>query len=329
MEVAIKIHDLTKKYGGVRVVDHLNFEIYHGEIFSLLGPNGAGKTTTLLMLTTVIKPTEGTAIIYGHDIRKEPDKVRELVGIAFQDPKLFWIQTPLDILMWHARVCGLRGDRARRKVEEVMKALNLWEARKEKAHYLSGGMRKRVEVAKVLIQEPKVAIFDEPTSEIDVAGRHFIWDSIRALREKGSTIILATNNLYEADKLSDRVCIIHKGKVVALGKPKELKDTIIGGELIELNTDRNPPENTIKRIKQLKNVIKVMTRGRNIRIYLNRAKEVAPKIIEVFHKDHVAVRSMSMTEPSLDDVFLYYTGSTIKEVEGSGKGEPTENLAGS
>ncbi|MEM3055099.1 MAG: ABC transporter ATP-binding protein, partial [Candidatus Bathyarchaeia archaeon] len=196
MPPIIRIENLTKKFGNFLAVDHLNLEVEEGEILGLLGPNGAGKTTTILMIATVIRPTEGTAYVGGYDIRRNPDKVRELLGIAFQEPKMLWVSTPWDIVNWHAKVCGLQKEERKHKVKEVLEALDMWEYRHRNVHTLSGGMRKRVEIAKVLIQKPKIAIVDEPTAQIDVVGKHKIWNMLRQLREEGTTIILATNELY-------------------------------------------------------------------------------------------------------------------------------------
>ena len=230
----ILTNDLTKHYDDLIAVNHLNLRIEDGEIFGLLGPNGAGKTTTVLMLTTVIKPTEGTATIGNYDIKKNPDDVRKLIGICFQEPKMLWVSTPWDVLNWHAKVCGLSSQERNSRVKTVLKDLNMWDHRRKKVHGLSGGMRKRVEIAKMLIQRPKIAFIDEPTAQIDVIGKHKIWDMIRELRDEGSTIILATNELYEADILSDRVGIIHKGKLLVCDTPKKLKDSILGGDSVEI-----------------------------------------------------------------------------------------------
>ncbi len=312
-DVAIKIVGLTKYYGKFLAVDHIDLEIYDREIFGFLGPNGAGKSTTLLMLTTVLKPSEGTAYVYGYDIRKNPDKVRELVGIAFQDPKLFWIHTPYEILIWHAKVCGYRGVKAKEIVKDVLTTLNMWEARNKKAFELSGGMRKRVEIAKIFIQKPRVAIFDEPTAQIDVSGKHMIWDMIRSLRDEGSTIILATNELYEADVLSDRVGIIYKGRIVAAGSPKELKDTIPGGDVLEIYVDNIPSNGVIDTLNSYKEVSKVELVDSTIKLYLNKVEELLPKILEYLIKNRVKVKSVNMREPTLDDVFIHYTGARLRE----------------
>ncbi|MEM3641236.1 MAG: ABC transporter ATP-binding protein, partial [Candidatus Bathyarchaeia archaeon] len=144
-------------------------------------------------------------------------------------PKMLWVSTPWDVVNWHAKVCGLSADERKRRVKEVMDALDMWEYRRKSVYTLSGGMRKRVEIAKILIQRPKIAIVDEPTAQIDVVGKHKIWNMLRELRNEGSTIILATNELYEADVLSDRVGIMHKGKLLVCDTPKRLKDSIVGG----------------------------------------------------------------------------------------------------
>jgi len=316
MAPIIEIKNLTKKFGNLIAVDHLNLSIEEGEIFGLLGPNGAGKTTTLLMLTTVIKPSEGTATIGGYDIRTEPDKARKLIGISFQDPKLLWVDTIMDVLNWHAKVCGLSRLERKTRVEWALKELGLWEARRKKIHSLSGGMRKRVEVAKILIQRPKIAVVDEPTAQIDVVGKHRIWNMIRALRDEGSTIILATNELYEADELSDRVGIMHKGKLLVCDTPEKLKDSIPGGDVVEVRIERDPPSHVIKRLESFDEIVKVSTIGSNsLRIHLNRAEEALPKIMETLFNEKIPVSSVNITQPSLDDVFLHYTGLTIEEAE--------------
>ena len=318
MPSIIRIANLTKKFGNLEAVDHLNLEIEEGEIFGLLGPNGAGKTTAILMLSTVIRPTEGTAFVGEYDIQKNPDKARGLFGIAFQEPKMLWVSTPWDIVNWHAKVCGLSTEERKRRVREVMQALDMWDYRRKNVHSLSGGMRKRVEIAKVLIQRPKIAIVDEPTAQIDVVGKHKIWKMLREFRNEGSTIILATNELYEADMLSDRVGIMHKGKLLVCDTPKQLKDSIIGGDIVEIQLENNSPL-VVEELKKFKEVVNVLqVKSSNLRVYLNRAEEVAPKIMNMLMKKDVSISSIRITEPSLDDVFVHYTGLTIEEAQKTG-----------
>ncbi|MGA2309473.1 MAG: ATP-binding cassette domain-containing protein [Candidatus Bathyarchaeia archaeon] len=316
MAPIIRIQNLTKKFGNVAAVDHLNLDIEDGEIIGLLGPNGAGKSTTILMLATVIKPTEGTACVGDYDIRKQPEKVRGMLGIAFQEPKMLFVSTPWDVVNWHAKVCGLPTGERKRRVKEVLNTVDMWDARKKNVHALSGGMRKRVEMAKVLIQRPKIAIVDEPTAQIDIVGKHKIWNMLYELRDEGSTIILATNELYEADRLSDRVGIMHKGKLLVCDTPKKLKDSIVGGDIVDVQLEKAPPVGVVEELKGLKEVVDVLQlKPLSLRLYLNRVEEVVPRIMSLFVKHNAPILSFRMSEPSLDDVFAHYTGLTIEEAQ--------------
>jgi len=310
----VSIRGLTKRYGQNLAVDHLNLEAREGEILGILGPNGAGKSSTLLMLSTIIKPTEGTAEVGGYDIRTHPYKVRELIGIAFQEPKLFWFNTPWQILNWHGKVCGI--ENPKQTAERMLKELDLWDARNKYAHELSGGMKKRVEVAKVMIQRPKVAIVDEPTAQIDVAGKYQIWDMIRNLRDEGSTILLATNELGEADRLSDRVAIVFRGRLRVLDTPRNLKDSIPGGDVIDVRTQHPIDENVMEQVKKVPGVVDfTLVKTSHMRIYLNRAEKILPTIMTRLNELAVEIASINMKEPSLDDVFFHYTGEVLEEAE--------------
>lgn len=315
----IRTINLTKRFEDLVAVDHLNLDVEDGEIFGLLGPNGAGKTTTVLMLATVIKPTEGTAIVGESDIRKHPDDVRKLIGLCFQEPKLLWVSTPWDVLNWHAKVCDLSTQERKRRVKKVLEDLDMWDYRRKKVHGLSGGMKKRVEIAKILIQRPKIAFIDEPTAQIDIVGKHKVWNMIRELRDEGSTIILATNELYEADILSDRVGIMHKGKLLVCDTPKTLKDGIPGGDTVEVQLEKEVTQNALKELKNFQEVVDVvMVKPNNLRIYLNKVEEIVPQIMELFLKNDLPIISIHMSEPSLDDVFVHYTGLTIEDAEQKG-----------
>lgn len=316
MPAIIRMENLTKKFGNQFAVDHLNLDVQEGEILGLLGPNGAGKTTAILMLATVIKPTEGTAYVGEYDVRKQPDKVRHLIGIAFQEPKMLWVSTPWDVVNWHAKVCGLTTSERKKRVKEVLDAVQMWDARHKTVHALSGGMRKRVEMAKVLVQRPKIAIVDEPTAQIDIVGRHKIWKMLREMRDEGSTIILATNELHEADVLSDRVSIMHRGKLLVCDTPKKLKDSIVGGDIIDIQFEKAPSPKAVEELKSFKEIVNLLqTKPQNLRVYLNHVEDVVPKIMNMFSKKEIAITSMHMSEPSLDDVFAHYTGLTIEEAQ--------------
>lgn len=319
MPPIIRFDNLTKRFGNLAAVDHLTLDVQEGEILGLLGPNGAGKTTAILMLATVIKPTEGTAYVGNYDVRKSPDKVRGLLGIAFQEPKMLWVSTTWDIVNWHAKVCGLSKEERKQRVKEVLNAVDMWEPRHKNVHALSGGMRKRAEMAKILIQRPKIAIVDEPTAQIDIVGKHRIWNMLLELREGGSTIILATNELYEADQLSDRVAIMHKGKLLVCDTPKKLKDSILGGDIIDIQLGKDAPAAIIKELKAFKEVVDItQVKPTSLRLYLNKVEEVVPRIMNLFLKKDAQVTSIRMSEPSLDDVFAHYTGLTIEEAQKNG-----------
>jgi len=312
----IQISNLTKKFGKLTAVDHLNLTIEEGEIFGLLGPNGAGKTTTILMLTTVIRPTEGTATVAGFDIRKSPHKAREMIGVCFQEPKLLWVSTAWDVLNWHAKVCGLSTQERKRRVKWALEEVNIWDDRRKSVHALSGGTKKRVEMAKILIQRPKIAIVDEPTAQIDVVGKHRIWNMLRDLRKEGSTIILATNELQEADILSDRVAIMHKGKLIVSGTPKKLKDNIIGGDVMEVQLEKEATDKVLDELQAFKEIVKVRKIDSNqLRLYLNQVEAVTPKIMKLFYDHSLRISSIHMSEPSLDDVFAHYTGLSLEKAQ--------------
>lgn len=322
MTSIIRIENLTKVFGKIAAVDHLSLEIREGEILGLLGPNGAGKTTTILMLATVIRPTEGMAHVGEFEIQKNPEKVRGMIGIAFQEPKMLWVATPWDVVNWHAKVCGLSTAERKKRVKETLEALDMWEPRHKNVHALSGGMRKRVEMAKVLIQRPKIAIVDEPTAQIDIVGKHRVWNMLLEMRDEGSTIILATNELYEADQLSDRVGILHKGKLLVCDTPKKLKDSILGGDIIDVQLEKDVTAKAVTELKEFKEIVDVMQlKPTNLRLYLNKVEEVIPRIMDFFVKQEMPVTSIRMSEPSLDDVFAHYTGLTIEQAQKDGGSE--------
>jgi ABC-2 type transport system ATP-binding protein len=181
-------------------------------------------------------------------------------------------------------------------------------------------MRKRVEMAKVLIQRPRIAIVDEPTAQIDIVGKHRIWNMLFELRNEGSTIILATNELYEADKLSDRVGIMHRGKLLVCDTPKKLKDSIVGGDIVDVQLEKEAPARFVEKLKGLEEIVDVLVvKASNLRLYLNKVEEVVPKIMNLFTKEEVPIASIRMSEPSLDDVFAHYTGLTIEEAQKDGE----------
>jgi ABC-2 type transport system ATP-binding protein len=293
----------------------LNLDIYDGEIFGLLGPNGSGKSTTLLIIATVYKPTEGDVEVYGYSVTRDGDRVRRIVGIAFQEPKALWVDNPYELLLWHAMVVGYSLGDARRVVREVMEELDLWEHRGKFIAELSGGTRKKVEIAKLLIQKPRVAIFDEPTAQLDVTSRHYVWDKIKAMRDEGSTVIIATNDMLEAERLSDRIGIIYKGSLKALGTPAELKDRIPRGDIIELRVEGAIGDELIRKLSELLESDRISVSDGLVRAHVNRGEERIAMAVELLSRHGVRVKSVSMREPSLDDVFFYFTGARLRDDE--------------
>ncbi|MEM0023555.1 MAG: ABC transporter ATP-binding protein [Thermofilaceae archaeon] len=312
MGVAVKIAGFTKKFGNVVAVNNLNLEIYEGEMFGLLGPNGSGKSTTLLTIATVYKPTSGDIYIFGHSVMKEDDVVRRYVGIAFQEPKAMWVDTPYELLLWHAKIVGYSSSGAKQVVREVMEKLELWEHRNKQFYQLSGGTRKKLEIAKVLIQRPKLAIFDEPTAQVDVLTKHALWDVVRAMRDEGSTIIVATNDMFEAERICERIAIIYKGELRALGTVKELKDRVPGGDVVEVSFEGSK-ERVEKVLSKLDGMGKLILQNDRIVAYLNRGEERAAEIVSTLLEAGVRVKRIMVQEPTLDDVFFYFTGARLGE----------------
>jgi ABC-2 type transport system ATP-binding protein len=281
------------------------------EIMGFLGPNGAGKTTALMVMATVYRPSSGTVEVEGQDVTTVPEKARELLGICFQDPKFDNRLSIQSVLEWHAKVAGVPREVRIRRMEEVLKRVGLWEDRSKRGFQLSGGMSKKVENAKVFIQRPKIAIFDEPTAFLDVPSRLTIWEMIRELRDEGSTTILATNMMDEADRLSDRVAIIDRGRLVKVGTPNELKQSIRGGEVIVVRSPK-PQEHVIEEIRRIPEVVEASyLEGAGIRIYLNQAGRLVPQILAILEKHDIGVENVTIAQPTLEDVFLRYTGRSL------------------
>src|SRR3989475_11643157 len=251
----ITFDNAGKRFGNLDAVKDFSITIKDEEILGLLGPNGAGKTTLMLMMGTVYRPTSGTITVNGYDVVKHPNEVRKSIGIAFQDPRVDGILSGFDVLNWHLKMTTtLDKDERRGKVENVLKSLDLWDARKKRTWLMSGGMKKKIEDAKILVQRPSIAVFDEPTAFLDVPSRLLVWKMIRELRDEGSTVIVATNMMDEAERLSERVAIVNKGKLVTVGTLGQLKDTLKGGEVLEVTIGKDGPRLEDEVLTQFKEV---------------------------------------------------------------------------
>ena len=312
----IKTTDLRKEFGSLVAVSGLNLWVDEGEIFGLLGPNGAGKTTALLTLTTLIKPTSGTATINGFDIVREPDKVRQSIGIVFQDPSSDDTLTGYENLKVHGMLYGMPAKKRELRIREVLDLVELTSRKDDLVKKYSGGMRRRLEIARGLMHFPKILFLDEPTLGLDPQSRDKIWEYVEHLStERKISVVLTTHYMEEADRLCDRLAIIDAGKVSALDTPANLK-RVIGGDIVRLKVD----DPRLEEIALLEFVKKIERKDGIVALTVINASERLPLLLQLIGKvDSVEVRS-----PTLDDVFLHFTGKAIRE--GSPEGGWAERM---
>ncbi len=309
---AIEVIGLTKKYGDLTAVDNISFSVEYGEIFGFLGPNGAGKTTTINMLVTLLQPTSGEAYVAGYRLGVENAKIRRVIGLVPQDLTADDELTGWENMVLQGSLYGLSRSEAGKRAEELLEMVGLSEAAHRLVRTYSGGMRRRLELAMGLIHRPKILFLDEPTLGLDVQTRAKIWEYIEGIREEyGMTIFMTTHYMDEADKLCDRIAIIDHGKIIALGTPKELKD-MLKGDVVVIHVD-NPQ--AVDGFKDLDWVRDVKVVGDKISIYVEKGEEAAPKIIEELARRKVAVKSVEIVKPSLEQVFLALTGRSIRDEE--------------
>jgi ABC-2 type transport system ATP-binding protein len=309
--LAIKIKDLTKKFGKFTAVDSINLEIKEGELFGLLGPNGAGKSTTLNMLATMMTPTSGSAMVNNMEIVNQ-DSVRRSIGMVFQDPSLDDELTGKENLEFHGRMYHMQKDLRAKRIDEVLELVGLVDKAKFQIKTYSGGMKRRLEIARGLMHHPKILFLDEPTLGLDPQTRRGIWDYIQKLnKDEGLTIILTTHYMEEADYLCDRIAIIDHGKIIALDTPEKMKNEL-GGDILKLET--REPDNLFKILTfdWIKN--KMLFDG-YLNVTVADGGSAIPNILKVAAEAGIKIDSVQMIRPSLEDVFIHYTGRTIREQE--------------
>lgn len=315
---AIKTENLTKRFGDLVAVDNVNLEIKVGELFGLLGPNGAGKTTIIKMLATLLRPTSGNALVWDNNISHDQDAVRRSIGVVFQDPSVDSKLTGRENLDFHARMYGLNKDLRDQRVNEVLKLVGLEDKAKVLLENYSGGMQRRLEIARGLMHYPKVLFLDEPTLGLDTQTRRHIWDYVKMLNKKEDvTIVLTTHYMEEADFLCDRVAIIDQGRIVALDTPENLKN-IIGADVISLNI-ADGLEKFKEVLKGFDWVSKVTEHDGFLDICVENGGTKIPEIVISAQNEGININSVSLHGPTLEDVFLQFTGRTIREEEGSAK----------
>lgn len=301
---------MSKQYGKLLAVDALNLSIEEGEIFGLLGPNGAGKTTTLSMLATLLKPTAGTGRVNGFDILTHPADVRRSIGIVFQDPSSDDILTGRENLYLHALMFGVLKEERRKRIDYVLGLVDLQDRANDIVKKYSGGMRRRLELARGLLHNPRILFLDEPTLGLDPQTREHIWAYIENLvKSEKVTVIITTHYMDEADRLCNRVAIIDHGQISALDRPSALKSKV-GGEIITLRT-RAP---NIEPLKELDYVLSIDKSGSTLRLTVKEASKHLQEILGVVGE----VDSVEVRTATLNDVFLYYTGREIREESGEG-----------
>ncbi|MEO9363770.1 MAG: ATP-binding cassette domain-containing protein [Nitrososphaera sp.] len=301
----IKIKSLAKRYGNLVAVDNLTLDIEENEIFGLLGSNGAGKTTTIHMLATLLKPTSGTATVNGYDIVRQPGKVRESIGIVFQAPSSDDMLTGHENLYVHSLLYSVPRDIRKKRIDEVLELVGLLDRKNDRVKTYSGGMRRRLEIARGLLHKPRVMFLDEPTLGLDPASRETMWKYVRRLvEEEKVTIILTTHYMEEADMLCDRIGVIDKGKIVALDTPARLK-AALGGDVIKIKT-RTKGADAIA--NKLDFVQKAEFVDGMLVLSVKDAKRSLPILLQ-----NIEAEQAEFSSPTLNDVFINLTGRNIKE----------------
>lgn len=310
MATIVETNNLTKVYGGkFKAVDHISFEVEKGEIFGFLGPNGAGKTTTVQMLCTLTQITEGEAKIAGIDVKKQPDEVRKKIGLVPQDISVDDELTAKENLELHGKLYHMPKSLINERISELLKVVELTDWKNSLVKTFSGGMRRRLEIAEGLMHRPEILFLDEPTLGLDPSSRASIWEYVKKLNEQGVTIFMTTHYMDEADKLCDRIAIIDFGKIVKVGTPNELKG-MLGGDIITVYT--NDSETFLNQVKKLEFVSEVSPREGGVRITVNNGETAIPKLFEEASRIGVSINNISLSRPTLDDVFIKFTGRSLR-----------------
>ena len=305
---AITVNDLVKTYGEVEAVRGVNFEVATGEVFGFLGPNGAGKTTTINMLCTLAKPSSGSATVAGHDVVRERDDVRRNIGLVFQDPTLDGYLTAQQNLKLHAELYGVQSSLVAQRMQEVMEMVGLWERKDSPVATFSGGMRRRLEIARGLMHSPRVLFLDEPTIGLDPQTRRSIWTYIGELKEREEITIFMTTHYMDEAEWCDRIAIMDHGQIVALDAPETLKAQI-GRDRVTIHTDDD--QATIAALREKFEIEAVIAEGA-VTFGVPGGEQFVPRL---FAELGVPIRGVSVSRPTLDDVFMSYTGSTIRDAE--------------
>jgi len=304
---AIQTFSISRRFGNFVAVDGIDLSIKEGELFSLLGPNGAGKTTTIKMLCCLLRPSSGTAEIMGHDIRKDPIAVKKVIDVSPQETAIAEHLNARENLSLMGGIHGIGKEEIKKRSEELLEMIGLTNRAKERVKKYSGGMKRRLSIAMALVSEPQVLFLDEPTLGLDPQSRRSIWEHIEELKGK-KTVVLTTHYLEEADALADRIAIIDEGKIIALGTPRELKDSISDMQVMVVKA-KNLTKDAIEGLREIYPEVREIEEGIEIK-----AKEVNfSEVVDYLRPRGVIIESTSLKEVTLDDVFLHLTGKELRE----------------
>jgi ABC-2 type transport system ATP-binding protein len=324
MTNAIEVRSIVKKFGDFTAVDGVSFAVEEGEIFGLLGPNGAGKSTLIRMLVTLLPPTAGIALVSGFDVVKQADDVRRAIGVI---PQAMTSDLELSVeenLIIYAKLYGVPRDKRTRLIRELLESVELWQWKDKQVKHLSGGMRRRVEIARGLVHEPRVFFLDEPTTGLDPVSRTAVWEMLQRIKsQRDLTILITTHYMDEADKLCDRIAIVDHGKLVALDSPLTLKASIPSQNMLEVSFS-NSPADWEARLKSLPHVDSVIAHENVYRLSSANGPATTLALMEAAAAANVTVNSLSVQSTTLDDVFVHYTGRALRDElqEASAKDSP-------
>lgn len=309
---AIQVQDLHKNFGDVYAVQGVSFDVQAGEIFSLLGPNGAGKTTTISMVSCLLEPTKGGALVMGHSIKREPMAVKAAIGVVPQEVALYEDLSARENLTFWGKMYGLRGGELKQRVNEVLEVIGLAERQKGRVSKFSGGMKRRLNIGIALLHRPQVIIMDEPTVGIDPQSRRNILDSVKDLNRQGATVLYTTHYMEEAQELSDHIAIMDHGKIIAYGTHEELVQIV--GEMDRITLTINAESSRImERWEITEGVQHTSAEDGTIELLVDDSNLVLPRLFEAATQVGVRITSVDIREPNLEAVFLHLTGRALRD----------------
>jgi ABC-2 type transport system ATP-binding protein len=311
---AIAVEHIVKKYGDFTAVDNVSFDVKEGEIFGLLGPNGAGKSTLIRMMTTLIPITAGKASIAGHDVAQEPNAARRMIGVIPQALTSDLDLTVEENMTIYAKLYDVPAKQRQHSIDELLELVDLTKWRDAQTKTLSGGMRRRLEIARGLVHHPKIFFLDEPTTGLDPVSRVAVWEMLGNIKQhRRLTILITTHYMDEADRLCDRIAIVDHGKLVALDTPIALKASVPGSNVIEAQF-QNPPDDWEQKLHSLDDVTSVQPEGAGMfRVLTGNGSRTTTQLVEMAVTAGVAVKSLSVENTTLDDVFVHYTGRQLRD----------------